>query len=94
VTRTADRIVIHLAAIGALALALGLAGCGRKGPLDLPPSAVAAEPVEAAPAPGPAGLSPLSGPPKRNVPEAFGPNGEPRAAAGQKKPLFLDWLID
>ncbi|MGI8527535.1 MAG: LPS translocon maturation chaperone LptM [Pseudolabrys sp.] len=32
---------LRLALIGALASALGLAGCGRKGALDLPPSAAA-----------------------------------------------------
>jgi predicted small lipoprotein YifL len=32
----------RLALIGVLAAALGLAACGRKGPLDLPPAASAA----------------------------------------------------
>ena len=35
-----DRLFFRLALIGALAAAFGLAACGRKGPLDLPPSAV------------------------------------------------------
>ena len=37
-----DRPIFRLALIGALAAAFGLAGCGRKGPLDPPPSAVSA----------------------------------------------------
>ncbi|MGA7975501.1 MAG: lipoprotein [Pseudolabrys sp.] len=37
-----DRLFFRLALIGALAAAFGLAGCGRKGPLDPPPSAVSA----------------------------------------------------
>jgi len=35
------RLFPSLAMIGALAAALALAGCGRKGPLDLPPAAAA-----------------------------------------------------
>ncbi len=37
-----DRPIVRLALLAALAAALGLAGCGRKGPLDPPPSASAA----------------------------------------------------
>ncbi len=37
-----DRTALRLAAFVALAAALALAGCGRKGPLDPPPSAVIA----------------------------------------------------
>ena len=43
--RFCDRSLLRLAAFAALAAALGLAGCGRKGGLDPPPSAsVAPEP--------------------------------------------------
>ncbi len=38
----------------ALILSLALAGCGRKGPLDPPPSAAVPPPPAAAPSPGPA----------------------------------------
>jgi predicted small lipoprotein YifL len=34
-----DRLCLRLALIGALAASLGLAACGRKGPLDPPPGA-------------------------------------------------------
>lgn len=37
-----DRLFFRLALIGTLVAAFGLAGCGRKGPLDPPPSAVSA----------------------------------------------------
>ncbi len=37
-----DRLFFRLALVGALAVSLGLAACGRKGPLDPPPSAVSA----------------------------------------------------
>jgi predicted small lipoprotein YifL len=36
-----DRTLPRLALIGVLVTALGLAACGRKGPLDLPPAASA-----------------------------------------------------
>lgn len=36
---TARALRAALIALAAMSLALGLAGCGRKGPLDLPPSA-------------------------------------------------------
>jgi predicted small lipoprotein YifL len=42
VSQLTDRLFFRLALIGALAAAFGLAGCGRKGPLDPPPSAVSA----------------------------------------------------
>jgi len=37
-----DRTALRLAALVALAAALALGGCGRKGPLDPPPSAAIA----------------------------------------------------
>jgi predicted small lipoprotein YifL len=92
---TFDRRLAHFATIGALAGALALGACGRKGPLDPPPSASIAEPAQAAPqAAGPASLNPMATPAKKSTFEAFGPGGEPIAPKGQKKPIFLDWLID
>jgi predicted small lipoprotein YifL len=94
VTRT-RHLFIRVATLGAVALALGLAGCGRKGPLDLPPSASVAEPAAAAPEkPGAMSMNPMSSPAKRDEPDAFSATGAPVAPQGQKKPLFLDWLID
>lgn len=40
-SRFSDRLLVRLALIGALAASLGLAACGRKGPLDPPPMAAA-----------------------------------------------------
>lgn len=45
------RLVSRLCAVAALAAALGVAGCGRKGGLDLPPAASAAAQQESAAAP-------------------------------------------
>ena len=56
--RHCDRPFLRLALIGALVASLGLAACGRKGPLDPPPGASLAgeQPVTAsASRPGPTG---------------------------------------
>jgi predicted small lipoprotein YifL len=42
VSQSTDRLFSRLALIGALAAAFALGACGRKGPLDPPPSAVSA----------------------------------------------------
>lgn len=92
-----DRIVVRLAIIGVLTATLGLAGCGRKGPLELPPSAAASQPGAAA----------TSGQRAQAVPAAAAADEEdatdadaglnrktPRKQRGPKKPFFLDPLID
>jgi predicted small lipoprotein YifL len=71
----AHRRLVRLAVVGALAAALGLAGCGRKGGLEAPPDASLAEPgpaPQAAPLVGPDGkaLAPTQGP-KRTTPLDF-----------------------
>ena len=68
----------RIAVIGTLVAALGLAGCGRKGGLDLPPGAVvegdpAVQPA-AVPALGPDGRPPMPPPPpppRRTTPIDF-----------------------
>lgn len=45
------RIVARGALVGAFIVALGVAGCGRKGGLEPPPAAVAVDPAVAGPAP-------------------------------------------
>jgi predicted small lipoprotein YifL len=57
-----SRPFLRLAVIGALAAALGLAGCGRKGPLDPPPAAAAptGQPAEST---QPGFMTPFGGPP-------------------------------
>ena len=47
-----NRNLVRLATAAALIAALGLAGCGRRGPLEPPPSALAGQPVPGAEGPG------------------------------------------
>ena len=78
-----DRTLARLTILAALAAALVLTACGRKGGLEPPP-------VAAAPAVGPDG-APVPG----EVPQqAFGPDGQPIAPRGPQKRIFLDWLLD
>ena len=75
---------------------LALAGCGRKGPLDLPPGAAQQIAAERAAATNP----PPELPPSSASSQAgalFGPQGEeaaPVAPRGRKKAFVLDPLLD
>lgn len=70
---------LRCALIGALAAAALLAGCGRKGPLELPPSAQVAEVND-----------PVTGKPRPPMTRG----GYPIAPPGERKSTPLDWLID
>jgi predicted small lipoprotein YifL len=75
------RSLARRAAFGALALALGLAGCGRKSGLDPPPAAAIAKPVPGQPE-------------GQKDAHADAQTRTPTTPAAQKKSFFLDWLID
>jgi predicted small lipoprotein YifL len=87
---------VRLAAMGVLAMSLALTACGRKGPLDPPPRASAQ----------PAGQQQAAAAPEQQAAERPGPSnwplGQPDAPddltahtpQGQKKPFFLDWLLN
>jgi len=78
-----NRLAVALFAC-VIGMALGLGGCGRKGPLDPPPGAAAA--------PAPAASSSSSG----AVPRVFGGSSEkPRAeTSGQQRRIPLDVLLE
>jgi len=79
VIQSSNRALARMAVVGALIAALGLAACGRKGGLDLPPAAATSEPGVVEPKPGP----------------AQGPDGKPIAPrTGPKTPTILDWLVE
>jgi predicted small lipoprotein YifL len=66
-------------AIGALIAALGLAGCGRKGGLDPPPGATAADTSVSRP----------------DLEPAIGPDGKVIAPSqGPKRSTPIDWLLN
>lgn len=92
---TSSRPFLRLAIAGALVAALGLAGCGRKGPLDPPPSAASSEATEPAPRSGlasPVMVSPLGGS-RSSSSEEIGPDGRP-VPKGPKKQLPIDVLLN
>ena len=78
--------LISLAIVGALALAL--AGCGRKGALDPPPGGYALEPMTKTPVSGRG--EPL---PRRTGP-AYDEEGKPIAPEGPRRRTPADWLLD
>jgi len=94
-TRIGDRRLLRLAALAALAGALALAGCGRKGALDPPPSAAVGPP----PAPDDqhslGQLNDPNTPGYRRAPQqpvvAAAPSTP--AAPPEKRSFFLDFLI-
>ncbi len=63
-----DRRLARLAVIGALAAALGVSACGRKGPLDAPPSSYA-------PPPGQPAAAQPQGEPAPDVARPIAPRG-------------------
>ena len=81
------RPFLRLALIGALATSFALAACGRKGPLDPPPSAsLAGEQVAPGGQAAPAGAQVNRGP--------IGPDGRPIAPGMRDKPIPLDVLLN
>lgn len=79
-----------LALLGAAALLIALGGCGRKGPLDLPPTASNPPPQAGttAQAPGAPGTNPLG------LLDPNAPEQAPQAAPGRKKRIILDPILD
>src|SRR5215470_9648527 len=86
------RPLVRVAAIAALAVAaLTLAGCGRKGPLDAPPSAQISPPPPNEPSLGE--NSDPNAPGFRRAPRASAVAPAPTAAPAQQRTFFLDPLI-
>jgi predicted small lipoprotein YifL len=84
-----DRSLSFAAVIGLAAVALLLAACGRKGPLDPPPGGYVLEQGPGRTPTSRSGAQPL--PDKQ--PE-YDDDGRPIAPQGAKKKLPADWLID
>ncbi len=83
----------RLALVGLLAAALGLAACGRKGPLDPPPGAS----LEDVAQPNAPNLNTQTGKPVGTSSGNFsggGTDGRVQAQSGPKKRIFLDSLLN
>jgi predicted small lipoprotein YifL len=87
-----DRPNTRWALILLSAAALTLGGCGRKGPLDLPPTASGQLPAQSAAVTDP------NAPPQPGNPNLFDPNNGsgnlPTAGRGPKRPFALDPLLN
>jgi len=86
-----------IGAFAAVAAALCLAGCGRKGDLELPPGPATQPPVAAAPA-GPSSFLPSSAAAQQQRDAAaartgFDAQGNPVATPGERKSFLLDPLL-
>ncbi len=78
--QSSNRALARIVVISALIAALGLAGCGHKSGLDLPPAAAVAD---SGPAADPKQAS------------GIGPDGKPMAPkTGPNRPTILDWLVE
>ena len=76
---SSDLRLARVAAMAALVAALGLAGCGRKGGLDPPPGATAADTSVSRP----------------DLEPAIGPDGKVIAVPqGPKRSTPIDWLLN
>ncbi|MDE2378068.1 lipoprotein [Bradyrhizobium sp.] len=74
--------------------ALALAGCGRKGPLDLPPTAANASTANiAAPAAAPVDTEGETVQRPSVFNPTYGADAPPAATRGQRKPFILDPLL-
>ena len=80
----------RLAAVGALAVALGLSACGRKGPLDPPPSAQHSAQSEPT---GPVVLGTPGPQPGIGV-GSDGKAAAPPPTGKDNRPFILDWLVE
>jgi predicted small lipoprotein YifL len=90
-----------LAALASIGAALTLSGCGRKGPLELPPSAQTPQntSTRAAQNATPDPMTALGGPTqsgqkKEKKPEAFDANGNPTAPSKTNRTSILDGMLD
>ena len=85
-----NRLPSFVAVIGVVALALPLAACGRKGPLDPPPGGYVLEQG----GPGSTPTTRTGAQPYPDKPPEYDAEGRPLAPPGLKKKLPGDWLID
>jgi len=76
------------------ASALALAGCGRKGPLDLPPTGTKDQQTTSSTVPPPTDTETQRGATPSVFNPSYGSDAPPAAARGKKKPFILDPLLN
>ncbi len=92
-TRVRLKVPRTVALIAALAGILALAGCGREGPLELPPGPAPATPAASSQLRSPDGTPAPGSPQDTAVKTGFDNQGNPVAAPGQKRSFILDPLL-
>ncbi len=94
-SRFLDRPFLRLALIGALAASLGLAACGRKGPLESPPGYQSNVQPQATTTGlmGTRTVTPIGGQSKEDF-AGVDSSGRAVAPKGQKKQIPLDVLLN
>ena len=85
---------LRLALICVLAASLGLAACGRKGPLDAPPGALQGQPQGSLPGVTSNSLPAQSVGGQPTDYPTIGPDSRPVAPKGPKKQIPLDVLLN
>jgi predicted small lipoprotein YifL len=91
--RFRSRIALALAGIAAGMAVLALAGCGRNGPLELPPGPATATPTANTQLTTPDGRLVASSPDDTALKTGFDAQGRPVATPGEKKSFILDPLL-
>ena len=89
-----DRPFLRLALTAALAASLGLAACGRKGPLDAPPGTSLVGEQSNAPNPMSNPIATPIGGHAKEGDAGVRPDGQPLAPKGPKKQIPLDVLLN
>jgi predicted small lipoprotein YifL len=92
-SRASGNPVRSAALAAALAGVLALAGCGREGPLELPPGPAPAAPVTTSQLRSPDGTPAPGSPQDTAVKTGFDSQGNPVATPGQKRSFILDPLL-
>jgi predicted small lipoprotein YifL len=92
-SRVRLKIPRAVALFAALAGVLALSACGREGPLELPPGPAPAAPAATSPLRSPDGTAAPGSPQDTAMKNGFDAQGNPVAAAGQKRPFILDPLL-
>lgn len=87
-------MMTRIASIGLMIAALGLAACGRKGPLDLPPTAQAPAPAATSTTAATSSIPTALG--QRTQPDdpSFDSAGNPIAGRADRKNFPLDALLN